>query len=138
MALAFDQFVVKFRILFPEFDGTSDAQLEIYYDQTNTIFNACNNAQLYLAAHLIALDQASGAGSSGAVPDGGNGEHTSEKVGEVQVNMKTMADTGKDTYFTTTPYGRRYLIFRNACPAYAFSGRVYANFQNVAGFRGFY
>ena len=117
----------NFRALFsPDFDSISDAKVTIYLDQAGVIFSACQDAQLYLAAHLIVVDKTNNVGTEqGGSMDGGNGENTSEKVGEVQVDMKTMADTGLDTYYTSTPYGRRYLAFKKACPAYALSARAY-------------
>ena len=127
--MSLDEFILAFRELFPEFDGVSDTLLAIYYDQGLAIFSACNYAMLYLVAHLISIDQAngiSGNGSGGSI-DGGNGENTSEKVGEIQVNMMAMAESGKETYFTSTPYGRRYLTFRNTCPTRAFSVRCYTS-----------
>ena len=123
------ELLAKFRALFPEFDFLSDAVVLIYLESAGEIFGACSTAQLWLAAHLIALDQANQVGQvgdgSGASIDGGNGEINMEKVGELQVSLKTMADRGLDTYYTTTPYGRRYLAYRAVCPTYVYSPRTF-------------
>ena len=128
-ALSFDEFLPQFRTLFPEFDSVPDATVEIYYNQALTIWGVCGNALLYLVAHLIALDQSNGIGTTGATVDGGNGEHTSEKIGDIEVALKTMADSGLETYYTSTPYGRRFLAFKKACPSYRFSARVMTQCQ---------
>jgi hypothetical protein len=126
--LSLAEFISAFRELFPlpQFDWVSDALLGIYYDQALHIFSKCNYAMLYLVAHLLAIDNENNIaeGDSGAGMDGGNGENMQEKVGEIQVMMKTMADSGLDTYYTSTSYGRRYLAFKKACPSYAVSARV--------------
>ncbi|MEE9451885.1 MAG: hypothetical protein V3V61_03905, partial [Gammaproteobacteria bacterium] len=86
--------------------GVTDELLAIYYDQGNAIFGACGLALQYLVAHLIAIDTANGVGeaggATGATLDGGNGENTTETVGQVTVNLMTMAESGKETYFTST------------------------------------
>lgn len=124
-----DQLIAKFRELFPEFNNISDAVLEIYFDIASNIFNKCGIALQYLVAHLIATDIANGMGpagaGNGATIDGGSGEVSSEKVGELQVTLKTMADRGYDTFFSTTQYGRYYLALRNTCPSYVYSPRTF-------------
>lgn len=117
-----------FRTRFPEFPESSltDDQLTLYLGDALAIFRLCEKAVVYLTAHLITLDRESGVGTaSGASVDGGDGELQSESVGGVSGSWRTMADNGKDTFFTTTAYGRKYITFRNACPAYAFRVRVY-------------
>ena len=127
--MSYEQFLVQFRILFPEFSGVTDAQLLIYYNQSILVSPSCSNAILYLAGHLVALDVGNNTGNQGDATggyiDGGDGEVTMEKVGDLQTNFMAMAQDGADTFYTTTPYGRKYIVFRNACPSYGFSAIVY-------------
>lgn len=129
-----DELLIKFRALFPEFQNVSDVVVLLYIEMAGKIFCACTTAQLYLAAHLLTLDDANGVGQNGGSVggslDGGNGEVTNERVGELEVTTKAMADKGADTYYTTTPYGRRYIVLRNACPAYVFSARTFPTLPN--------
>ena len=243
-----NELLEKFRELFPEFDSLSDSLVEMYLELAGSIFGACQTAQLYLTAHLIALDKANGIGQAGTSPtkarlvggvlpllsvidiitdgslimnsidvtgidftsvlsyedvattlqtelenlninvtvayedvtqsfiienviagsseiltyafsyisgtdlssvfslssataisltqgtneitggatiDGGMGETTSEKVGELQVTLKAMAESGLETYYTSTAYGRRYLALKKVCPTYVYSPRVF-------------
>lgn len=124
MSLA--EFIAKFRFLFPQFSTVNDIWLEEYYRQALTIFSKCSYAVLYLTAHLIAIAQDTGMNSTGAAVDGGSGEVTQEKVGDLQVTMQPMADAmrARDSYFSRTEYGRTYMTFRDTCPSYVFSGRV--------------
>jgi len=116
-----------FRSFFPEFAGISDAVVDAYLVDAGVIFCASQRAQVYLAAHLLVLDQASGVGQggTGGVVDGGDGEHESEKVGEISVTVKTMAESNLDSFYTTTPYGRKFLAFKKASPSYRMSVRVF-------------
>ena len=114
-----------FRTRFPEFDTQSDARIELYLNDALLIHSLCETAVLYLTAHLLTLDIESGAGSSGASPDGGDGEVVSEGAGGVSGSFKSQADKGKDVFYMITTYGRRYIALRNACPGYAFSVRIH-------------
>jgi len=127
--MAFDTFLPQFRVLFPQFSPLSDDAIELYYNQAITIFNetgcaAATNAVLYLTAHLLVIDNVLAGGNTDVGQDGGDGENTSEKVGEVQVTLKPMAETGLATFYTSTVYGRRFLSFRAACPKFAVKARV--------------
>ncbi len=124
-----EQFIALFRATFPapQFNYVNDAVLELYYNQALAIFGMCSQAMIFLAAHLITLDKENGlfSGEAGGSVDGGNGEVTSEKVGQIQVNMVSAAENARDVYFQTTPYGRKYIQFRNACPSWGLSIRTY-------------
>lgn len=119
----FDEFLTKFRSQFAEFSSVSDDTVENFYNLCLDIFSACNNATLYLCAHLIKISEDANINISGggAQNDGGDGENTSEKVGQVQTTMMAMAEAGRETFFTRTEYGRIYLTLRNSCPRYVFS-----------------
>lgn len=118
--------LAKFRVRFPEFVGETDARINLYIDDACEIFACCETPILYLAAHLLTLDNASdiGVAGSGGVNDGGNGVVASEAVGAVNTSYKNVADANtKDVFYETTPYGRRYIQGRNACPGYRVSVR---------------
>lgn len=94
----------------------------MYIGDALSIFNCNDKATVYLAAHFLVLDNESGAGSTGGDVDGGNAFVTSESVGAVSTSYQASGNT-KDADFETTPYGRRYIKFRNSTPAYRVSMR---------------
>ena len=114
-----------FRTRFPEFVTQTDARIEMYLGDALIIFALSETAVLYLAAHLLTLDIDSGAGSTGASTDGGDGEVVSESAGGVSASFKSGAKKEKDVFYMSTAYGRRYIALRNACPGYRFSVRAY-------------
>ena len=118
-------YLPAFRARFPEFTVADypDATVILALEDAIAIFGACERAFLYLAAHLLTLRGEGGGAVSGT--DGGFGEVQSESIGSKSVTYKTMADKGKDTFFTSTAYGRQFLAFRNACVPRAFHVRVY-------------
>lgn len=118
-------YLPAFRTRFPEFTTTAypDAVVILALSDAITIFGACETAFLYLAAHLLSIRGE--AGVTVAAVDGGFGEVQSESIGSKSVSYKSMADKGRDTFYTTTAYGRQFLVFRAACGPRAFSVRVY-------------
>lgn len=112
-----------FRLRFTEFAAETDDKILLYLGDALDIFSACPTATLYLAAHLLALDTEYGTGIKGV--DGGLGEVQSESIGPKSVSYKTQAAKESDTFYTSTPYGRRYLMEREACKARKFHVRVY-------------
>ena len=122
--MTIDELLPLFRTRFPEFITQLDARLEMYLGDAIQIHSLCETATLYLAAHLLSLDIESGAGSTGASSDGGDGEITSESAGGVSASFNSQADKGKDVFYMSTAYGRRYIALRNACPGYRFSVRI--------------
>jgi hypothetical protein len=116
----------EFRIRFPEFADpiASDAQVLIYLGDACAIFSCGRRGTLYLSAHLLQVDLISGAGSTGGGEDGGNGVVSSETVGKVSTAYKNTSDSNsKDVFYETTPYGRKYVQFRNSSPGYRVSVR---------------
>ena len=81
-----------FRTRFPEFITQTDARLKMYLADALIIFALSETAVLYLAAHLLSLDIDSGAGSTGASTDGGDGEVVSESAGGVSASFKSGAE----------------------------------------------
>lgn len=119
MAKSIEDLLADFRVRFPEFAADEDVRIIMYIEDAQSIFNCCDKAIIYLAAHLLTLDNASGAGSTGGEDDGGNGVVASETVGRVSTSYVNQSAAGsKDVYYETTPYGRRYIQLRNACAGY--------------------
>ncbi len=115
-----------FRIRFPEFIAVEDPTVLMYLGDALSIFNCNDTATQYLAAHFLVLDIDSGAGSTGGDVDGGSDNVVSESVGAISTTWKTSnTEKASDIEYETTPYGRRYMQFRNATPAYRVSMRVH-------------
>lgn len=119
-----------FREQFPEFSGVPDADIGKYIVLAEGIHTACPMATVYLAAHLLTVltaDNVGVAGSGGANVDGGGSarEVMSETANKVSTTFAGMS-TGKagDSYFTSTAYGRMYIVLRDSCVAGKFSVRV--------------
>lgn len=110
--------VVELRERYPGFGGRGDAEIEgalaearALSDHTATLTSLC-------AAHLLAL----GPVDLGAQPDGGLGELASERVGPYQASYRTVAGQGgRETFFATTAYGRRFLALEARTPQARFA-----------------
>ena len=110
-----------FRTRFPEFQSESDERVTLYLDDAIIIFSGCKTATQYLAAHLLTLDNANELGRSGGTVDGGSGESVSETVGAESVSLMAQAERGSETFYSSTPYGRRFLALKKSCPRHVFS-----------------
>lgn len=119
-----EELLSLFREYFPEFDSEPDGKVLRYLNLALSIHAICQDATIYLAAHFITLDNASGVGGSGGSVDGGLGEKTSERAKNVAATYKAQAMNDGDSFYTTTPYGRMYIAQRDACPGRRFSVRV--------------
>lgn len=119
-----EELLPLFRTRFPEFITQPDSRLLMYLGDALHIHALCETAVLYLASHLLTIDNDTGAGSIGASMDGGDGEVLSESAGEVSASYKSQSAKEKDVFYMSTAYGRRYVALRNACPGYKFSVRI--------------
>ena len=95
-----------FRTQFPEFpQATSpDENVNRVLAEAREIHCVSDLATLFCAAHLLALDQ--GPRGIGA----GSGEATMKQAGPLRASYRTQAETGRQTFFTSSSYGRRYLV----------------------------
>ena len=110
---------------FPEIDssGLTDVYIIRRLDEAEEICGRGHKRKwFYLTAHLVTYLKDAMDGKSST--DGGTGEHTQETVGRMTVYLKTMADRGADTFYTTTSYGRVYLTLRDTSVNRIFSVRV--------------
>ncbi len=121
MGLSVDTLVAQWPVRFPELCDVSNEQVTLYVGDAVATHGLCDRAALYLAAHLYVLDRDQ---PDGGIDDG-LGEITSDSIGKKSSIMKALAERGEDAFYTTTPYGRKYLHFRRKCAGRAFSVRVY-------------
>ena len=111
----------KFDVRFPELAGISADEKTMYIEDALTVHNLTDRAALYLAAHLYTLDRDQ---PNGGIDDG-LGEITSDKIGQKSTTVKSVAARSADVLFSTTPYGRKYLLFRQHATGRSFSARIY-------------
>jgi len=121
-----EQLLPVFREQFHEFNSKDDSNILIYLNNALLIHAICGMATVYLAAHILTIDIESGVGGSGGSVDGGGMRETaSETAKSVSASFKSMAQDGTDdSFYTSTPYGRMYIVLRNSCPGKKFSVRV--------------
>lgn len=117
--------VATFRERFPEFVETaedvddpllnpeatvafSDAVIEEQIEVAKTIYTLSDIAIEYLTAHLLVEDKAHEA----LIFDRGAGEEMSK--GRDNSSYKAIAETGEESFYSTTKYGRRFLALRRA------------------------
>ena len=100
----------SFREQFPELASTSDALVNRALREALEIHSSRTMATLYCAAHLLQLDQDINAGTASASEKSGAG------VGSLSVQYVTQAEKGREAFFTSTDYGKRFLTHerRNA------------------------
>jgi len=95
--------LTEFREYFPELSGHADDAVERALIVAREMHGLRDKATLYCAAHLIAIDDGI------PQPDGGQGEVIAESVGSQASRYMAMAESGRQTFFTTTSYGRVFL-----------------------------
>ena len=107
----------EFRAIYPEFtaaDHPDPAVTRAIALADEIAAPASDNALAALAAHVLAVTQI-----NKAAPDGGAGEITHERTGSKGLMFKPMAKRNTDVWFSSSPYGRLYLILdegRSAMP----------------------
>lgn len=110
--------LTDFRGEFPELAAQDDAAVEQAIKSAQAIHSLRPLATLYCAAHLLVADDGV------TQPDGGHGEVTGESVGQLSSSYMAQAERGRESFFTTTSYGRRFLVLEQRS-AYPVSIRVY-------------
>ena len=108
-----------FREQFAEFAPHNDVVVAEWLGVAREIHSLSTRATLYLAAHLLTLDQAE---PNSEVKDNA-GVLTSEGVGPKRAAYLTQAESERDVFFARTKYGRTFLTLERR--ATAFSARVY-------------
>ena len=96
--------LVDFRAQFPEFLSSIDVDVERVLTEALLIHSARPLATLFCAAHLLSFNKQVAAGSTPAT------ETSMRKAGPLSSSSITQAETGWQAFFTSTPYGRRFLI----------------------------
>ena len=92
--------------------------------------SASRNALLWLTAHVASL-MTSGDGSVLSGSGGSAGEIQSEAVGPISVTYKTQAESGQGVWFTSTRYGRIYLMLCAVNPNRVMSTRIYPSGSSI-------
>ena len=121
-----EQLLPVFREQFPEFSVKPDDEALKYLNNALRIHAICGMATVYLSAHLCTVNSDSGVGGSGGSVDaGGVREKTSDSAKNISASFAKLAQDGTDdAFYTSTPYGRMYIVLRNNCPGRKFSVRV--------------
>lgn len=120
------ELLLTFRAEFPEFDSMSDSAVTGYLTKALAIHAICEFATLYLAAHLIVMNEAAGVGGTGAELDSGGSarEVLSETGKSINTTFKGMSSKDGDSIYASSAYGRMYIVLRNNCSGKKFSVRV--------------
>ena len=101
-------------------DSTSgNASLQRIIDQAYLLSDTSEAATYAVIAHLIVL-----AGANAAHMDGGAGEIVTENVGGLSQTIMVQARNNRESFFSTTPYGRLALQLENRTPSVALSMHV--------------
>ena len=121
-----EQLLPVFREQFPEFSAKTDETVLLYLSNALLIHAICGMATVYLAGHLCIIDAESGIGGAGGGVDGGGSRETvSETAKSISASFAKLSQDGTDdAFYTSTPYGRMYIVLRNNCPGRKFSVRV--------------
>ena len=92
-----------FKAAYPAFNSTQDSEVNAALAEAQDLFRTTERGVFLLTAHLLTINA-----------DGFDAETTAERVGEQAVSVKAQAETGRDAFYTSTLYGRRFLAHRNA------------------------
>ena len=107
-----------FRARFPEFSSSVDASVNFALAEAREIHNRSTLATLFLTAHLLSIDSsAKGVGA-------GSGEGTMKKAGPLSATYITQAERGREAAFTTSSYGKRFLVLEQRSPRSAIGAMV--------------
>lgn len=109
-----DADLATFRTLFPELSGTADDVVQRNLDAALDIHDTSARATLYLTAHLSTVPVA------GDTP----GEITSETIGPKAAAYRPQAESGDESFYTRTEYGRRYLTLAKRATTGLYKVRV--------------
>ena len=96
--------LADFRDQFPEFNSSADDVVNRILAEALLIHSARPLATLFCAAHLLKYNEQVAAGSTPAT------ETSMRKAGPLSSSSITQATDGWQAFFTSTPYGRRFLI----------------------------
>lgn len=108
--------LAAFRAQFPELSEQihPDAAVERALAEAAQIHSVNDLATLYVTAHLLAQPASAGQ----------RGEIVESKVGPATSKYRPQAESGWEAFFTSTSYGRRFLILERRTPRTAIGARV--------------
>ena len=106
------------------FEGVDDATVDRFLYQARQFHKYSGQATQYCAAHLFSLWRLSKANAEAEAPtvDGGGGEVTKDQIGSQIQEYKTQAEKGREVFFSTTSYGRHFLVLEKRTPQYVLGG----------------
>ena len=105
-----DLTATEIKAMFPELAKKSDSEVNMAIGEAYELSDVSRRATAFLAAHLCAVT------TEGNALDGGLGEVSGEQLGPQRISYKTQAETGKEAFFTSTKYGRRFLALEKRAP----------------------
>ena len=94
--------VADFKAAFPDV-STDDVAITAALAEAQDIFSATERGVFMLTAHLLTI-----------IKDGFDQEATVERAGEQWVTLVSQAESGDESFYTSTTYGRRFLKHRKA------------------------
>lgn len=95
--------VAGLKVEIPALASVQDGTLQLYLNVALDISGINDRMTYYCAAHLYTL----------SIQGNQQGEVVSETIGPLSKTYKTQAETGGDSFFTKTEYGRIFLILEN-------------------------
>ena len=101
-------------------NAISNNMIDMSLENAGYLHKLNEKAQLYCAAHLLSL-----ALEEVEQPDGGFGEVSLEMYGSKQAQYKTMASDNWQSFFTTSKFGRMFLMLEKRLPELAIPIRVF-------------
>ena len=94
--------LAEFRRRFSEFDKTDDVEIEFALEEAKMLHNVRPLATLLACAHLLKISEGD--------PLGSTGEIRHSQAGSAIVSYAVQAERGREAFWTSTTYGRRFLM----------------------------
>ena len=100
-----------FRADFGEFSETDDGLVALALRQARAFYDRDHDGTYLATAHLLTLEARESKSDVG-----GSGEVTMEQFGRKMASYKPMAESGDETFWSRTTYGRLYLVWVKSAP----------------------
>lgn len=111
-----------FRVRFPEFDGEDDAFVTTFIDEALNINCQSTNGVLYLSAHFVSSALSLNTNTTDPPTTTSNSNcavaASTINIGGINRQFKDIVRRPQDNMYITTPYGIKYLEFRDAAQGY--------------------
>ena len=124
--LTTDNFRTNFPELVGDFAAGDNSTIERVIYQACQFHRYSPQATHYCAAHLLSLfNRAESVASTDSIEDivgGGAGEVKKDQIGPMMNEYMTQAEKGRETFFTSTSYGRHFLALEKRTGQYVLGG----------------